>query len=139
MKSSIIYSIFMEITIFGLGIIKPNIDATNIIYMVSIVSFVFLGIQVKWAISIDASEQTKNTWLNVGEIIVLVITIIFSFVLYNGSQTLWLQIVSLFSMTIVLDIYLGTIVGTRIMELKDQNYGPGGLWKSKEVKNPIPC
>ena len=113
MKSTISYIAFMVVVVFGVVIVGPEglksigMIGRNILFLISVVSMMFLGLQINWAPSIESKEQAKNTLLNSGEAMSLAVIIIFS-------------------TTIVLDIVLGTLVGNKIMELKDQNYGPGG-------------
>lgn len=133
MKSTISYIAFMVVVVFGVVIVGPEglksigMIGRNILFLISVVSMMFLGLQINWALSIESKEQAKNTLLNSVEAISLAVIIIFSFSFYkDGGLILWSQIIILFTTTIVLDIVLGTLVGNKIMELKDQNYGPGG-------------
>ena len=133
MKSTISYITFMVIMVFGIVIVGPEglksigMIGRNILFLISIVSMIFVAFQVNWALSIESKEQAKNTLLNSVEAIALVIVIIFSFSFYTeGGLVLWFEMIILFTITITLDIVLGTLVGNKVMELKDQNYGPGG-------------
>jgi len=123
----------MVIMVFGIVIVGPEglksigMIGRNILFLISIVSMIFVAFQVNWALSIESKEQAKNTLLNSVEAIALVIVIIFSFSFYTeGGLVLWFEMIILFTITITLDIVLGTLVGNKVMELKDQNYGPGG-------------